>query len=184
MARDDFDLSALYDALDAQRRERGLTWAAATREINRFATEGHAMSASTITGLKSRPIVEGDGVLQILLWLGRSPESFVPSVPDSSSARFQLEPPGEGFILRWDTQALHAALDARRRDRGMTWKSVAEEIGGFSPAMLTRLAEPGRVMFPKVMRLVRWLAEPARSFTRIIRRGSPWRGWKEPYATL
>src|SRR4051794_31143619 len=120
MSSGDFDLSALYDALDAQRRERGLTWAAATREINCFAAEGHPMSASTITGLKSRPIVEGDGVLQILLWLGRSPESFVSSIPDASSPRYQLQPPGDGNILRWDTQSLYAALDARRRDRGMT----------------------------------------------------------------
>ncbi len=172
----DFDLSALYDAVDAQRRERGLTWAAATREINCFSTEGHVMSASTIRGLKSRPIVEGDGLLQVLLWLGRSPESFAPSVPDASSPRFQLPPPRDGYILRWDTQALYGALDARRRDREMTWKAVAEEVGGFTPAMLTRLAEPGRVMFPSVMRLVRWLAEPARTFTRSVRRGAPWRG--------
>src|SRR4051812_21369707 len=101
MASADFDLAALYDALDAQRRARGLTWAAATREINCFSTAGHPMSASTITGVKSRAIVEGDGVLQMLLWLGRSPESFVPGIPDASSPRFQLEAPRADYILRW-----------------------------------------------------------------------------------
>ncbi len=34
----DFDLRALYEALDKQRRSRDLTWSALTAEVNRHRT--------------------------------------------------------------------------------------------------------------------------------------------------
>src|SRR5262245_43837407 len=77
----DFSLAALYEALDDVRNARGISWAAVTREINaRFCdVPGHrAIAASTISGLRDKDMVEGDGVLQMLVWLRRSPESFVP----------------------------------------------------------------------------------------------------------
>jgi hypothetical protein len=72
-----------------------------------------------------------------------------------------------GQTLRFDAGAMHAALDARRAERGMTWKQVAEEIGGFNASSLTRLSKGGRVGFPRVMRIFTWLERPAASFTRI-----------------
>ncbi len=77
----DFDLRALFDALDAKRQERGLSWAELTREVNRFRTQGHPIAASSITSLRDKAVAEGDGVLQMLIWLDRSPESFIPSFP-------------------------------------------------------------------------------------------------------
>jgi hypothetical protein len=80
MENADFDLRALYDALDQQRRIRNLSWAAAAREINRFRTTGHPIAVSSITGLRDKAEAEGDGVLQMLVWLQRTPESFVPDI--------------------------------------------------------------------------------------------------------
>ena len=77
MSRRDFDLRALYEALDAQRQARGLTWAAAVAEINRHRTVLRPIALSTITTLQHKPRGEGDGILQMLLWLEAS-ESFVP----------------------------------------------------------------------------------------------------------
>jgi len=57
-------------------------------------------------------------------------------------------------------------LDAQRTARGLTWPQVADEIGGVAPGGLTRLANGGRVGFPEVMRIFRWLGRPAASFTR------------------
>jgi len=53
----------------------------------------------------------------------------------------------------------------------MTWRQVADEIGGFTPGMLTGLAKARHVGFPRVMRLVAWLDRPAASFTalRVLR---------------
>ena len=66
----DFDLKALYSALDQKRSSRGLTWSSVGREIGeRFVK----VSPSTIKGVGERPRVEADGVLQMLLWLERSP---------------------------------------------------------------------------------------------------------------
>lgn len=168
MPQSNVELKALYDALDRQRRERGLSWAAVTREINGFKTGGHPLATSTITGLNSRTVAEGDGILQMLLWLGRSPESFVPGVKEADSERFRLREPGGDRILRWDTKALHSALNAERQARGMTWREVAPQIGGFTPAMLSNLAKGGRVGFPGVMRIVGWLGQPASAFTRAV----------------
>ncbi len=167
MAHPDFDLRALYEALDEQRRSRELSWAAAAREINRFKTEGHPIAASTITGLRTKAAGEGDGILQMLLWLGRTPESFVPGFEKEDAERFRLRVLGMEQILRWDPEALHSSLNAQRQDRGMSWQEVAREVGGYNADGLTRLEKAGRrVGLPRVMRIVRWLGQPAATFTR------------------
>jgi hypothetical protein len=163
----EFDLKALYEALDEQRRARDMSWTAVAREVNRFHTEGHPIATSTITGLKDKPVGEGDGILQMLLWLRRTPESFVPGFEGADAERYRLRELPREQILRWDTKALHSALNDQRQSRGMTWKQVAQEIGGFTPGMLTNLAKGGRIGFPGVMRIVRWLGQPAAAFTRI-----------------
>lgn len=170
-ARADFDLRALYDALDQQRRSRGLSWASATREINRGITDGHPIATSTITGLKTKAVAEGDGILQVLRWLHRTPESFLPGFTDADAERFRLPVLPDHQFLRWNVRALHSAIDAERQVRGMTWAGVAHEIGGVTPAMLTNLAKGSRIGFPGVMRLVAWLGQPATKFTRILTRG-------------
>jgi hypothetical protein len=157
----DFDLHALEDALDAERRARGLTWAVVARKIG--------VSASTLRGLGTRRAVEGDGVLQILRWLGRTPESFLPGGGALSVVAAPLPPVTKG-VLRFDARALHAALDARRTERRLTWKEVAAAVGGgIEGAALTRLRGGGRVAFPQVMRICGWLGEPVARFVRIAR---------------
>ncbi len=163
----DFSLKALYDALDAQRQERGLTWTGVMREINRFITTGHPIATGTITSLQNKAVAEGDGVLQMLIWLGRSPESFMHGFPDADADSFQLRQVRIDQILRWDSKALHAAMNTQREARGMTWKDVARELGGCTPGMLMNLAKGPRVGFPGVMRIVRWLGQPAATFTRV-----------------
>jgi hypothetical protein len=61
MRGNDFDLKALFAALDAQRQARGLTWAQATRDINPVgpAVPRHPIATSTITGLRTKAVAEG-----------------------------------------------------------------------------------------------------------------------------
>jgi hypothetical protein len=153
------DGNALYEALDERRRARGLTWPQAAQEIG-------AVSVSTLTGMRGRRSLEGDGVLQMLRWVERSPESFF------NGARFSgldtaLPPVTPPSILRFDPAAIHAALAARRAERRLTWRQVAIEIGGINPASLTRLAAGGRVAFPEVMRIVSWIGLPTARFVRV-----------------
>ena len=162
----DFSIEALYEALDARRVELGLTWAEVTRQINDgfgAMPATRAIAGSTITGMRSRGSVEGDGVIQMLIWLGRAPERFVVGGHDSVGE--ELARVGPNLILRWDAAALHAAIDAERTDRGLTWKQIADEIG-CTPGSLTGLASSPRVAFPGVMRIVGWLGRPAAAFTR------------------
>ena len=168
----DFDIEALYAALDAQRQARGISWQQVVREMNALSERVPArptISASTLTGMRNRAVIEGDGVLQMLRWLDRTPESFVPGHPVAAEAA-KLPDVGPYQILRFDTGRLYAALDAQRRDRGMTWNEVASEIGGFSAAGLTRLSKGGRTGFPHVMRMTRWLRLPAACFMRAFDR--------------
>ncbi len=160
----DFDIAALYAALDAQRRARGLSWQEAARQVSRqFDRTAPRVSASTLTGLRSRAVVEGDGVLQMLRWLERSPESFVPGMEERGRPLPDAAP---HQILRFDTRAIHAALDTQRLARGLTWKQLAEQIGGCAPATLAHLAAGGRTSFPLVARIARWLGRPMASMTR------------------
>lgn len=155
----DFDVRALYDALDAERQSRGLTWTQVARAMS------GGISPSTLTGMRDRRVVEGDGVLQMLTWLGRSPESFLPDRAGASHAHELLPDAGPARVLRFDAPALYAALDAVRVERRLSWPQVASEIGGVTAASLTRLAKGGRVAFPDVMRMVTWLGQPAVTFT-------------------
>jgi hypothetical protein len=162
----DFDVDAMYAALDAQRQACGLTWPQLTREINRQfeRVPVRLISVSTITGMRERGTIEGDGVLQMLRWLGRAPEDFVPGHAEPTAP---LPPVEQGRILRFDTASIYAILDARRIERGLTWPQVAREIGGFSVGSLTRLAKGGRTGFPHIVRIARWLGRPVASLTRI-----------------
>lgn len=63
-----FDTVALYQALDAQRQQRGLAWTDVARET------GVAVATLKRTALGGR--LEVDGMLAMVHWLGRSVESF------------------------------------------------------------------------------------------------------------
>jgi hypothetical protein len=125
----------------------------------------HALSPSTVQATRIRAVMEGDGVLQMLRWLNRTPESFVPGHEQAMDAGAGFPDVAPHQVLRFDTKKLYAALDARRGERGMTWRQVAAEIG-VGASTLTRLAKGGRAAFPGVMRIVTWLGRPAADFTR------------------
>ena len=134
----DFSLVALYAALDGQRQARGLSWAAAAREIGRDST---AISPSTVKALRTGIVAEGDGVLQMLLWLQRSPESFVPRrTADERTARLPIVPPDR--ILRFDTRMLYGAVNGHRKERQLSWTEAAIEIG-VSVHVVTSLSNGG-----------------------------------------
>ena len=160
----DFDIERLYTALDHKRESLGLSWSGVAKEIkDRYAK----VASSTIKGIREKQSVEGDGGLQMLLWLGRSPESFMPGL--KASRRHQLSQPRKS-ILRFDTQHTYRLLEAKRLEQGLTWNEVAEQVGGCSPNVLRHFKKGGRTSFPGIMRIARWLAVPAKDLTK----ESPW----------
>ena len=167
----EFSLTALYEALDAQRRARSLTWAEAVRQINSpfDRLPSRPIAVSTVTSTRTKPVAEGDGVLQMLRWLNRTPESFVPSrVGDAADECLPAAGPNQ--IIRFDARKLHAALNAQRIDRQMTWAQVSIEIGRITAVSLMHLSKGGRTGFPHVMRITRWLDRPLALFTRVCSR--------------
>ena len=167
----DFDIAALSAALESRRLERGLSWTALAREIGR--THGrdgpHPISPSTLSGLRKKHWgIEGDGVLQMLLWLDRSPESFVPGHPGATHPDARLPQAPAGKILRFDVSAIFARIEARREVLRLTWTQAAEDVGRFYNAgMLQNMRKQRRTAFPQVMRLARWLRCPAAALTRV-----------------
>ena len=114
----DFDLPALREALDRRRAELGFSWTAVGTELG--------ISPSTLSGLGTRPVTEGDGVFRAAAWLGRTPESFVPGFAGASAWHPLPAPAG---ALRFDAPALYSALEAKRLGRRLTWRQVAAESG-------------------------------------------------------
>jgi transcriptional regulator with XRE-family HTH domain len=155
-----FDAETLYAALDAQRRSRGLSWRQVSLEVG--------VSASTLTRTAQGGLLEGDGMLAMVRWLGRSPESFSRGGVAISTRPMTVADAGtSGKHLRFDTKALYAALDARRRSRGMSWQQVALEVGGVNASGLIRLAKGGRIGAHNVLAVAGWLGRTVASFTRL-----------------
>ncbi len=160
----DFDVNLLYAALDEKRELLRLTWSGVAKEIaNNYAK----VAPSTIKGIREKGTVEGDGCLQMFLWLGRSPESFVSGLEFGD--RHDLKEPRKG-VLRFDVPKVFRLLESKRLEEGLTWDELAKQIGGFSVQMLKRFEKGGRTSFPGIMRIARWLDVPARDLTR----ESPW----------
>lgn len=162
-----FDMRAFHAALDAARRQRGLSWAELAAQTNRpfEGTTSIPIHPATLRDMLAKRSVTSAVVLQALAWLGRSPESFLVGPP--ASPEVPLPVGGPGRVLRFDTRALHAALDAQRQLRGLTWAQAAAQLPGFTASMLTNLARGPLIGFPRVMLLTQWLGQPAADFVRL-----------------
>jgi hypothetical protein len=167
-----FEMKKLYAVLDEERCARGLTWAEMVAEINKpfEGTPSIPISVGTVREILKKSSVTSTVVLQILRWLGRSPESFLAvseAERESVSRADEILPePGPGRILRFDTRYMYSALNEERLRRGLTWKQVAAELPGFTASMLTNLAQGPLIGFPRVMMITQWLERPAVSFVR------------------
>jgi len=63
-----FDTRALYEALDAQRVARDMSWADVAQEIG--------IAATTLKNTGKGGRLEADGMLNMVRWLGRTVDSF------------------------------------------------------------------------------------------------------------
>lgn len=169
----EFDARAMFQALDAERRARGLTWKGVASEIWEMSwalnarRQSHPIAPSTLTGIAKRGDTTCQHALFILRWLGRSPESFLGG--DGARTSVSLPPVGPGRRLRWDLAALYEAVDARRKERELTWADVARELR-CTPSQVTGLK---RARFATGMRLamniVQWLDRPSSDFIDLAR---------------
>jgi len=135
-----FDSEALFRALDDARRERGLSWRELAAETG--------VDASTLRRTRSGRPMEADGVLAMVRVVGRAPEDF------AKRGSATAPPLKQG---RFDTQSLFAALDAQRRERGLSWADASREIGASSSSALRRPANGGRIDADLMLACTWWL---------------------------
>ena len=165
----DFDIRALFDALDSQRRNRALSWQGVARELWEQSAalnarrDDHPISASTLTGMVKRRDTSCQHALFMLRWLGRTPESFLPG-STADSKRTELPSAGADQRLRWSLPELYEALDSERRERSFTWPQLAHELH-CSPSQLSGIKRARFAIGMRLaMRIVTWLDRPARDF--------------------
>ncbi|MGA7157881.1 MAG: hypothetical protein WBY53_13585 [Acidobacteriaceae bacterium] len=162
----EFDMAALFGALEAERVGRGLSWVEMVAEVNVVfrGTPSIPVAVGTVRGMLGKRSVTSAVVLQVLGWMRRTPESFLEGAEVGDGER--LPESGPGRVLRFDTRAMYEALNVRRLERGLTWRKVAAELPGFSQGMLTNLAEGPLIGFPRVMMIPQWLGVSAARFVR------------------
>jgi cyanate lyase len=155
-----FDAQALEDALDERRRAEGLSWAELGRRLH--------VAPSTMRGLAAQQVIEADGALAMVRWLGRSVESFT-ALPDAPPLP-QGDWVTDGGFVRIGAARVHQALEMARTTRGLSWDEVARTITALgaptATAGLTRLAKGGRMDVHQVVAICAWLGRPVAGFTR------------------
>lgn len=162
----EFDASALFSAMDAQRLARGLSWKQTADQIWDQSSalndrrSDHPIAVSTIKNTRA-----GDSSCQhalfFLRWLERSPESFLNG---GDVDGMPLPVVGPDRRLRWDLKLTYEALDARRRQEKMTWPQLALVLR-CTPSQLTGLKTARFATSMRLaMRITQWLGRPARDF--------------------
>lgn len=152
----DFDVIALWDAVDEQRRARDLSWHQVTRTLD-------WMSQSTIMGMRERGTSSCNHVLPMIQWVGRTPESF--TVDPGGAVHELLPDPGEqGWRWWWRHRDLASELEAGRLDRGLTPAQLAGELGLDKSPVKTMQGLRYGPPIGLAMIVARWLRRPAASF--------------------
>src|SRR5689334_18982286 len=163
-----FDGGALISALDAQRADRGLQWPALADALYQQSAQlnaklsDHSMCPGALVRTARRGSMSCQYALILLRWLRRAPEEFLTG-PVVDVGAVPLPEPGPDRRLRWDLSELHAALNERRRERGVTWAELAQELD-CTPSRLTNLRSARLADMDLTMRITQWLGQPAARF--------------------
>ncbi len=169
-----FDFEAFFGTVDDGRRRRGLGWYELadelwdqSSELNLEREHDHPLCGGAVSRLGARGETSCQYALFLLRWLGRAPEEFL-SGPVVEVGDVRLPQAGADHRLRWDLNQLYIALNDRRREIGLTWAALAEEIG-CTPNRLTNLRTARLTDLNLAMRVTQWLARPAAAFIHPVR---------------
>jgi hypothetical protein len=168
----EFDGVALWQALDAQRAQRGLTWSGVTREFReaeaglaaQLGKRDHPIATSTIAKMAKGQPPGCHFALGYLRWLGATPESLLTNGDPLHLA--EALPETDTFHrLRWDVPRLAATMNERRIAERLTWKGLADILGVYEGPLssLTRLKYGTSMTL--AMKVTQWLGCSAASFT-------------------
>lgn len=164
-----FDTSALFDALDLQRRDLGLGWYELADRLweqssvlNARRDGDHPLCGGAVARLQVRGATSCQYVLFMLRWLDMAPEDFLTG-PVLDVGDVALPTAATDSRLRFDLNELHAVLNEQRGQQGLTWAGLAQELG-CTPARLTNLRTARFADMGLVMHITQWLGRPAADF--------------------
>lgn len=163
-----FDGFALVAEVDARRAQARLTWPAvadaltAQSGVLRAELNDHAVCPGALVRTVKRGSMSCQYAVMLLQWLGRAPEEFLTG-ERREVGDVRLPTVGTDVRLRWDLPQLHAAVNAQRRERDLTWDALAAELG-CTPGRLTNLRTARLADMDLTMRLTQWLGCPAADF--------------------
>lgn len=146
------DTAALQRALDTERVARGMTWAALAREAH--------VSVASMRTMTRGAAIEADAVVLMLQWLQRRCDEFVVRPRNGAARRSKrvAGPPVPPLYARFDTIALHTALDRARKKRRLEWDAVADELG-VSRGVIARFTLGGRTHVNLMIAAADWAGE-------------------------
>ena len=166
--RVNFDFAAFFGALDAERRVRGLGWYELADELWAQSAglnaqrDDHPLCGGAVSRQGARGETSCQYAMFMLRWLNRAPEEFLTG-PVVDVGDVGLPDAGTDRRLRWDLPQLHAALNAQRQQRGLTWAELAGDLDT-TPARLTNLRTARFTDMALAMRITQWLGRPAAAF--------------------
>lgn len=168
-----FDGSALIRALDARRAAHDLGWTALADELYQQSGDlnaelsDHALCPGALVRTAKRATMSCQYALIILRWIDRAPEEFLTG-PSIDVGDVRLPQAGPDRRLRWDLSQLHSALNEHRRDRQLTWASLARELD-CTPSRLTNLRTARLADMGLTMRITQQIKKPAAQFIHAAR---------------
>jgi hypothetical protein len=164
-----FDCGALFNALDARRRDLGLGWYELADELwqqssdlNAQRSSDHPLCGGAVQRLQERGATSCQYAQFMLRWLHRAPEDFLAG-PVLDVGDVRLPEAGTDSRLRWDLNQLHTALNEQRRQQYLAWADLAGELD-CTPSRLTNLRTERLADMDLAMRVTQWLSQPAAAF--------------------
>ena len=168
----EFDVGALFAALDERRRGEGLSWTGVANEIWQLSAvlndkrHDHPIAPATLSGMAKRGNTSCQHALFVLRWLGAAPEDFI-AEPHPATVGVPLPETDSAHRLRWSLTGLHTALDKARTARGATWEQAARRLS-CTPSQLTGLRTAKFATGMRLaMRITQNLGKPAADFVYI-----------------
>ncbi len=158
-----FDVQALWDAMNAKRRESGYTEHEMMEELNRVNNQRVPMALDTVKNMIRRNDTTCQHALHMLRWLNKTPESFLTNARENAPLPFSSKK-----RLYWSMAALGNAVAERKRIRELTWQQMADELGcTHSQASGIRTLRYGMSVH-LAMRITQWLGRPSSEFIHQI----------------
>jgi len=168
----EFDVQALFAALDERRHAERLSWTGVANEIWLQAAElnakrgDHPIAPATITGMPRRRDTTCQHALFMLRWLGAVPEDFI-AEPHPATIGVPLPKVDSAHRLRWSLVALYTALNSARTERGETWEQTAHRLSCTANQLTgLRTAKYGTGM-RLAIRICQHLGRPAAHFVYV-----------------